>query len=52
MPLSKGYGQKTIGKNIRIQGITFKVIGVLNVVGGAGFGPSDDDLIVATLKMK
>lgn len=42
-------GMDPIGKNIRIQGITFRVEGVLNVVGGAGFGPSDDDLIVAPL---
>ncbi len=42
-------GTDPIGKSIRIQGITFKVEGVLNVVGGAGFGPSDDDLIIAPL---
>lgn len=38
-----------IGQNIRIQGITFRVEGVLNVVGGAGFGPNDDDLIIMPL---
>ncbi len=42
-------GTDPIGKNIRIAGITFKVEGVLNVVGGSGFGASDDDLIVAPL---
>ncbi len=42
-------GIDPVGKSIRVQGITFKVEGVLNVVGGAGFGPSDDDLIVAPL---
>jgi putative ABC transport system permease protein len=42
-------GIDPIGKDIRVSGITFKVEGVLNVVGGAGFGPSDDDLIVAPL---
>lgn len=38
-----------IGQNIRIDGVTFRVEGVLDVVGGAGFGPNDDDLIVAPL---
>ena len=42
-------GLDPVGKSIRIAGITFKVEGTLNVVGGAGFGPSDDDLIVAPL---
>lgn len=42
-------GVDPIGKSIRIEGITFKVEGVLNVVGGAGFGASDDDLIVAPI---
>lgn len=42
-------GVDPIGKNIRIEGINFKVIGILNLVGGAGFGASDDDLIVAPL---
>lgn len=42
-------GVDPIGKNIRIEGINFKIAGILNVVGGSGFGPSDDDLIVAPL---
>ncbi|MBA3869712.1 MAG: ABC transporter permease [Anaerolineae bacterium] len=42
-------GIDPVGKNIRVAGITFRVEGVMNAVGGAGFGPSDDDLIVAPL---
>jgi putative ABC transport system permease protein len=42
-------GTDPIGKSIRVEGITFKVEGVLNVVGGSGLGASDDDLIVAPL---
>ena len=42
-------GVDPVGKSIRVDGINFRVIGILNVVGGAGFGPSDDDLIVAPL---
>ncbi len=38
-----------VGERIRIQGLTFEVIGILNEVGGAGFGPNDDDLIVMPL---
>ncbi|MBI1280239.1 MAG: FtsX-like permease family protein [Anaerolineaceae bacterium] len=42
-------GTDPIGKNIRIMGISFKVTGILNAVGGSGFGASDDDLIAAPL---
>ncbi|MBZ0284918.1 MAG: ABC transporter permease [Anaerolineae bacterium] len=42
-------GVYPIGQNIRIDGVTFRVEGVLDVVGGAGFGPNDDDLIIAPL---
>ncbi len=42
-------GIDPIGKSIRISGITFKVEGVLNIVGGSGLGASDDDLIIAPL---
>ncbi len=42
-------GMDPVGKSIRVEGITFKIDGVMNVVGGAGFGPSDDDLIVVPL---
>lgn len=42
-------GLDPIGQSIRIEGITFRVEGILNVVGGAGFGPNDDDLIVAPI---
>ena len=42
-------GIDPIGQSIRIEGITFRVEGILNVVGGAGFGPNDDDLIVAPI---
>lgn len=42
-------GIDPIGQSIRIEGITFRVEGVLNVVGGAGFGPNDDDLIIAPI---
>jgi putative ABC transport system permease protein len=38
-----------IGQSIRINGVMFRVEGVLNKVGGAGFGPSDDDVIVMPL---
>ncbi|HEX2905797.1 MAG TPA: FtsX-like permease family protein [Phototrophicaceae bacterium] len=38
-----------IGQTIRIDGITFRVEGVLNRVGGAGFGPNEDDVIIAPL---
>jgi len=42
-------GADPIGKSIRVMGITFRVAGILNAVGGSGFGASDDDLIVAPL---
>lgn len=38
-----------IGQNIRVSGVTFRVEGVLNSVGGAGFGPNDDDVIIVPL---
>jgi putative ABC transport system permease protein len=38
-----------IGQSIRIGDITFTVEGVLNKVGAAGFGVSDDDLIVVPM---
>jgi putative ABC transport system permease protein len=42
-------GTYPVGQSIRISGVTFRIIGVLNRVGGAGFGPNDDDVIVAPL---
>jgi len=42
-------GMNPVGQNVRINGVTFRIIGVLNEVGGAGFGPSDDDLLVMPL---
>jgi putative ABC transport system permease protein len=42
-------GVYPVGQSVRINGIAFRIIGVLNQVGGAGFGPSDDDLLVAPL---
>jgi putative ABC transport system permease protein len=38
-----------IGQTIRIGDVTFRVEGVLNKVGAAGFGVSDDDLIVVPM---
>jgi|FLYN01.1.fsa_nt_gi putative ABC transport system permease protein len=38
-----------IGQSIRIGNVTFRVEGVLNRVGAAGFGVSDDDLIVVPI---
>ena len=35
-----------VGKTIRIQGIPFKVIGVLASKGGSGLGTTDDNIIV------
>jgi putative ABC transport system permease protein len=42
-------GQDPIGQNVRVAGITFRVEGLLNSVGGAGFGPNDDDTLFAPL---
>ncbi len=42
-------GVYPIGQTIRINGLTFRVEGVLNRVGGAGFGPNEDDVIIAPL---
>jgi putative ABC transport system permease protein len=42
-------GTYPVGQSVRINGVTFRIIGVLNRVGGAGFGPSDDDLLVMPL---
>lgn len=42
-------GADPIGKTIRIRGISFRIEGVLNRVGGAGFGPNDDDVIIAPI---
>lgn len=42
-------GTYPIGQSIRISGVTFRVEGVLNRVGGAGFGPNEDDVIVVPL---
>lgn len=38
-----------IGQRIRIEGITFRIEGVLNLAGGGGFGQSDDDVLVMPL---
>ncbi len=38
-----------IGQSIRVSGVTFRVEGVLNSIGGAGFGPNDDDVIIVPL---
>jgi putative ABC transport system permease protein len=42
-------GVDPIGQTIRIDGINFRVIGILNRVGGAGFGPNDDDIVAVPL---
>ncbi|MEO8609614.1 MAG: ABC transporter permease [Chloroflexota bacterium] len=42
-------GTYPIGQSIRVSGVTFRIIGVLNRVGGAGFGPNDDDVLVVPL---
>jgi putative ABC transport system permease protein len=42
-------GTDPIGQTIRIDGINFRVIGILNRVGGSGFGPNDDDVIAVPL---
>lgn len=42
-------GVDPIDQTIRIDGINFRVIGILNRVGGAGFGPNDDDVIAIPL---
>jgi putative ABC transport system permease protein len=38
-----------VGQTIRINNVTFRVEGVLNKVGGVGFGPNDDDVIIVPL---
>jgi putative ABC transport system permease protein len=38
-----------VGQNVRIGGISVRIIGILNRVGGGGFGQSDDDLLVMPL---
>ncbi|MBI5669374.1 MAG: ABC transporter permease [Chloroflexi bacterium] len=42
-------GVYPVGQTIRVNGLTFRVEGVLNRVGGAGFGPNEDDVIIAPL---
>jgi putative ABC transport system permease protein len=43
-------GEYPVGQTIRINGITFRVEGVLNRVGGrGGFGPNEDDIIIAPI---
>ncbi|NWG15590.1 MAG: ABC transporter permease [Chloroflexi bacterium] len=43
-------GEYPIGQNIRINGVTFRVEGLLNRVGSrGGFGPNEDDIIVAPI---
>ncbi len=42
-------GDDPIGQTIRIRGISFRIVGVLNRVGGAGIGPNDDDVIIAPI---
>jgi putative ABC transport system permease protein len=39
-------GEDPVGQNIRINNITFKVIGVLESKGGSGFGNQDDQILV------
>ena len=43
--------QDPIGKNIRLEKFSCKVIGVLHAKGAAAFGVDQDDLIVSPLKM-
>jgi len=38
-----------VGQSIRIGNVAFRIAGILNEVGGAGFGPNDDDVLVAPL---
>jgi putative ABC transport system permease protein len=42
-------GVNPIGENIRIAGISFRVIGTLQVQGGGGLGSNQDDLIIVPL---
>jgi putative ABC transport system permease protein len=42
-------GVYPVGQSVRINGVTFRIIGILNRVGGAGFGPNDDDVLVMPL---
>jgi len=42
-------GVYPVGQSVRINGVIFRIIGILNRVGGAGFGPNDDDLLVMPL---
>jgi putative ABC transport system permease protein len=39
-------GTDPVGQTVRIGALTFRITGVLNQVGGAGFGPNDDDMFV------
>ena len=39
-------GQDPIGQSMRINNITFKVIGVLEAKGGSGMGSQDDQILV------
>jgi putative ABC transport system permease protein len=39
-------GQEPVGQTIRINNISFKVIGVLEAKGGGGFGNQDDQVLV------
>ena len=39
-------GQDPVGQTIRINNISFKVIGVLETKGGSGFGSQDDQILV------
>jgi len=39
-------GQDPVGQNVRINNISFKVVGVLVAKGGGGFGNQDDQVLV------
>ncbi len=41
-----GTTKNVVGKSIRIQGQIFTVIGVLNSLGGGGFGNQDDQILI------
>ena len=43
-------GQDPIGKRIRLQNITFKVIGVLSSKGQSSFGSDQDDMVLIPLR--
>jgi putative ABC transport system permease protein len=42
-------GVYPIGQDIRINGITFRVEGILNNVGGAGLGANEDEVVIMPL---